>query len=196
MASSAGIAADSEPTMAPSLPVDDENGRQRDDRPTAPPTPSGSGLRRLRGAATKPTNWRVRTKLIAILTVPIVAILAYSSIAAASVLTSTRDVNRVSDLTKISKAAVALANGLASERTYTTGFVASGPVGSREGQALPPRQTAVNDAYQAYKSTTNGRRGSFGSSVRDALDGVHSGVGGCSPLTLGFVLRGHVVGVA
>ncbi len=174
MASSAGIAADSEPTMAPSLPVDDENGRQRDDRPTAPPTPTGSGLRRLRGAATNPTNWRVRTKLIAILTVPIVAILAYSSIAAASVLTSTRDVNRVSDLTKISKAAVTLANDLAGERTYTTGYVASGAVGAREGQALPPKQEAVNDAYQAYKATTDGRRGSFGSSVHQALDDVQT----------------------
>jgi len=174
MASSTGIAADSEPTSAPGLPVDNEDGGQRDDRSAAPPDPAGSGLGRLRRAATNPTNWRVRTKLIAILIVPVAAIVAYSSIAAGSALTSTRDVNRVSELTTISRSAVSLAHNLEKERTYSVGFVASGAVGARDNTSLPPLQTAVNDAYQAYRSTTNGRRGSFGSNVRQALDDVQT----------------------
>ncbi|WP_255649871.1 nitrate- and nitrite sensing domain-containing protein [Frankia sp. ArI3] len=174
MASSTGIAADPEPTSAPGLPVDTEDGGQRDDRPAAPPDPAGSGLARLRRAATNPTNWRVRTKLIAILAVPVVAILVYSSIEASAVLTSTRDVNRISDLTEISRSASTLAHALQTERTYSTGFVASGPVGSRDAAAVPPSQAAVNDAYQAYKAVANGRRGSFGSEVRRALDDVQT----------------------
>ncbi|WP_236705493.1 sensor histidine kinase, partial [Frankia sp. ACN1ag] len=174
MASSTGIAADPEPTSAPGLPVDTEDGGHRDDRPTAPPDPAGSGLARLRRAATNPTNWRVRTKLIAILAVPVVAILVYSSIEASAVLTSTRDVNRISDLTEISRSASTLAHALQTERTYSTGFVASGPVGSRDAAAVPPSQAAVNDAYQAYKAVANGRRGSFGSEVRRALDDVQT----------------------
>ncbi|MCM3925664.1 nitrate- and nitrite sensing domain-containing protein, partial [Frankia sp. AiPs1] len=174
MASSTGIAADPEPTSAPGLPVDTEDGGQRDDRPAAPPSPAGSGLARLRRAATNPTNWRVRTKLIAILAVPVIAILVYSSIEAGTVLTSTRDVNRISDLTEISRSASTLAHALQTERTYSTGYVASGPVGSRDNAAIPPRQAAVNDAYQAYKAVANGRRGSFGGEVRGALDDVQA----------------------
>lgn len=168
MASSTGIAADPEPTSAPGLPVDTEDGGQRDDRP------AGSGLARLRSAATNPTNWRVRTKLIAILAVPVVAILVYSSIEAGTVLTSTRDVNRISDLTEISRSASTLAHALQTERTYSTGFVASGPVGSRDSTAVPSSQARVNDAYQAYKAVANGRRDSFGSEVRRALDDVQT----------------------
>ncbi|WP_261559752.1 sensor histidine kinase, partial [Frankia tisae] len=174
MASSTGIAADPEPTSAPGLPVDTEDGGQRDDRPAAPPNPAGSGLARLRRAATNPTNWRVRTKLIAILAVPVAAILVYSSIEAGTVLTSTRDVNRISDLTEISRSASTLAHALQTERTYSTGFVASGPVGSRDSTAIPSSQSRVNDAYQAYKAVANGRRDSFGSEVRRALDDVQT----------------------
>ncbi|WP_256804671.1 nitrate- and nitrite sensing domain-containing protein, partial [Frankia sp. ACN10a] len=154
--------------------MDTEDGGQRDDRPAAPPDPAGSGLVRLRRAASNPTNWRVRTKLIAILAVPVIAILVYSSIEASTVLTSTRDVNRISDLTEIGRSASTLAHALQTERTYSTGFVASGPVGSRDDAAVPPRQAAVNDAYQAYKAVANGRRGSFGGEVRRALDDVQT----------------------
>ncbi|KFB06691.1 signal transduction histidine kinase [Frankia sp. Allo2] len=160
--------------MAPGSPVDAEDGGQRDGRSAAPPNPAGSGLARLRRAAANPTNWRVRTKLIAILAVPVIAILAYSSIEAGTVLTSTRDVNRVSDLTEISRSAAGLVHALQAERTYSTGFVASGPVGARDGSTIPTRRAAVDEAYRAYKSAANERRGSFGSEVRRALDDVSS----------------------
>ncbi|WP_462165465.1 nitrate- and nitrite sensing domain-containing protein, partial [Frankia sp. AiPs1] len=176
MASSTGIAADSEPSSAQGLPVDSEDGAAgpHDDRPPTSPGPAGSSFGRLRHMATTPTNWRVRTKLIAILIVPVVAIVAYSSIAAGSVLTNTRDVNRISNLTRISKSAITLVQALQMERTYTTGFVASGDIGSRNSDALPARKAAVNDAYQAYKSVADGRRGSFGTTTRNALDDVRN----------------------
>ncbi|MCM3885080.1 nitrate- and nitrite sensing domain-containing protein [Frankia sp. R82] len=179
MASGTGIAADSEPTSAQGLPVDNKDGAaaQRDERPPTPAGPGGSGLGRLRHAVTTPTNWRVRTKLIAILIVPVVAILAYSSIAAGSVLTNTRDVNRISDLTRISKSAVSLVQALQMERTYSTGFVASGAIGSRNADPIPARQAAVNDAYRAYTAVADKRQGSFGSGVRKALEDVHDRMG-------------------
>ncbi|WP_391530260.1 sensor histidine kinase, partial [Candidatus Frankia nodulisporulans] len=154
--------------------MDNEDGAatQRDEHPSAPRGPGGSGLSRLRHAVATPTNWRVRTKLIAILIVPVVAILVYSSIAAGSVLTNTRDVNRISDLTRISKSAVTLVQTLQLERTYSTGFVASGPIGSRNTDPIPARQSAVNDAYRAYTAVADKRHDSFGSSVRSALDDV------------------------
>ncbi|WP_462202411.1 nitrate- and nitrite sensing domain-containing protein [Frankia sp. CcWB3] len=154
--------------------MDAEDGGQRDGRFAAPPNPAGSGLARLHRAAANPTNWRVRTKLIAILAVPVIAILAYSSIEAGTVLTSTRDVNRMSDLTEISRSASGLVHALQAERTYSTGFIASGPVGARDGSTIPTRRAAVDEAYKAYKSAASERRGSFGSEVRRALDDISS----------------------
>ncbi|ABW15334.1 putative sensor with HAMP domain [Parafrankia sp. EAN1pec] len=164
MASSTGMAADRPPMTAAGSSVEDED--HHDDRPPTPPRPERSGGRSLRHAVTDPTNWRVRTKLIAILAVPIVAILVNSSIQAASVLTSTRDVNRVRDLIEISRSASTLVYSLQQERTFTTGLVA------RTGSlpAVESRRAAVNDAYTAYQNVTKGRAESFGPEVRDVLE--------------------------
>ncbi len=165
------MAADQPPMTVTGSSVEDEG--HHDDRPPAPPRPGRSGGRSLRHAVTDPTNWRVRTKLIAILAVPIVAILVNSSIQAASVLTSTRDVNRVRDLIEISRSASTLVYSLQQERTFTTGLVA------RPGSlpAVEARRTAVNEAYTSYQNVTKGRIGSFGPEVQDALKAVDDRLG-------------------
>jgi signal transduction histidine kinase len=172
IAGSAGIAAD--PAL-PGPPVDDDG--RRDERPVAAPSRDQSGLTRARHVLGNPASWRVRTKLIAILAVPVLAILVNSSIQASAVLSSTRDVNRVRDLTEISRAATKLAFALERERTYTVVYVTQGSLANRKPRSLETitsLRAATDEAYQAYQNATAGRRGSFGTRVRAGLDEVSS----------------------
>ncbi|EFC83165.1 putative sensor with HAMP domain [Parafrankia sp. EUN1f] len=132
---------------------------------------------------TDPTNWRVRTKLIAILAVPVVAILVNSSIQAASVLTSTRDVNRIRDLIEINRSASTLVHALQEERTYTAGRIASsgsssgGGSGSSAVASVAARQTATNDALTSYQNIVKRHEGSFGPEVRNSLRDTTNALG-------------------
>ncbi|WP_018638951.1 nitrate- and nitrite sensing domain-containing protein [Parafrankia elaeagni] len=173
MASTTGMAADQPPMPAAGSPVEGDG--HHDDQPPMPPRPERSGRRGLRQLVTDPTNWRVRTKLIAILAVPVVAILVNSSIQAASVLTSTRDVNRIRDLIEINRSAAPLIYALQQERTFTTSFVATRPGGV--APSVTVLQTAVDDALAGYRSTADRRRGSFGPEVSEALVNADTALG-------------------
>ncbi|WP_242666062.1 sensor histidine kinase [Parafrankia irregularis] len=160
----------------------EDNGHHGDQPPT-PPRPERAGGRGLRQTVTDPTNWRVRTKLIAILAVPVVAILVNSSIQAASVLTSTRDVNRIRDLIEINRSASTLVHALQEERTYTAGRIASsgsssgGGSGSSAVASVAARQTATNDALTSYQNIVKRHQGSFGPEVRNSLRDTTNALG-------------------
>ena len=177
MASSTGIAADPMPMPAPGAPVlEDES---RGERPVvARPPDGGGGSRGGRGVLSNPSSWRVRTKLIAILAIPVVAIIVNALIDASSVLTSTRDINRVSHLVTIDRAAVNLTDKLEYERTFTAQYVTQRESGQNAdpGQ-VASRQRDVDDAYTAYQKVAEGKRGSFGSQVNEALNSVATVMG-------------------
>jgi signal transduction histidine kinase len=173
MASSTGIAADPMPTQAPGAPVDDGS---RGERPDAPrPTEGGGRADARRASPTRPANWRVRTKLIAILTIPVIAIIVNALIDASTVLTSTRDINRVSHLIAVDRSALTLAYDLQKERTYTADFVAH-RVDNRGQQPdlsrVTPIVATVDSDYRAYDSVAGSKRGSFTAQVNETLDSV------------------------
>ena len=143
-----------------------------DDQPQAPPEPAQSGSRGLRQMVTNPANWRVRTKLIAILAVPVIAILVNAGIGASALLTATRDINRVGDLTEISHSATSLIHALQEERTYASAFAGTPASATSMQSSLESRRTATNDAYQAYQKVADRHRDAFGSQVKAALDDV------------------------
>ena len=114
-----------------------------------------------------PSNWRVRTKLIAILAVPVIAILVNAALGASSVLHSTRNVNRARDMTQISRAASALAYDLSKERTYTVGYAASNPRVPLSN--VYAQRLRVDQDAQAFKDAVNGRATSFNRAGNDAI---------------------------
>ncbi len=174
MASSTGLAADSMPVPAPGSPVVDDGGHG--ERPAAArPPDDGNGTRARGGVLTSPTSWRVRTKLIAILAIPVVAIIVNALIDASSVLTSTRDINRVSNLVTINRAAIELTYELERERTFTVDYVAAQLSPRKSTATLDPvkaRRTDVDRAYKGYQDVAEGKRGTFGDQVNEALDAV------------------------
>ncbi len=98
---------------------------ERRHRSAGPFDAEPTALRRTLSTLRDPTGWRVRTKLIAILVVPVIAILVFAGNGAASLLTSTRDVNRIDRLDNLSQQALTLSLALAYERTYTVGAIAA-----------------------------------------------------------------------
>ncbi|MDT3438502.1 MULTISPECIES: nitrate- and nitrite sensing domain-containing protein [unclassified Pseudofrankia] len=175
MASSTGIAADSMPMPAPGSPVVDDGGHG--ERPAAArPPDDGNGTRARGGVLTSPTSWRVRTKLIAILAIPVVAIIVNALIDASSVLTSTRDINRVSSLVTINQAAVKLTYELERERTFTVDYVALqlSPRKSTTAslESIKTIRGTVDSDFKAYQDVAEGKRGTFGDQVNEALDAV------------------------
>jgi len=172
-----GIAADPMPMPAPGAPVlEDESSGERP--VMARPPDGGGGSRGGRGVLSNPSSWRVRTKLIAILAIPVVAIIVNALIDASSVLTSTRDINRVSHLVTVDRAAVNLTDKLEYERTFTAQYVTQRETGkdADRGQ-VTSRQRDVDDAYTAYQKVAEGKRGSFSSQVNEALDSVATVMG-------------------
>jgi signal transduction histidine kinase len=173
MASSTGVAADPMPMPAPGAPVDDGGRGERSVLPR--PIESGGGSGGRRASLTSPANWRVRTKLIAILLIPVVAIIVNALISASSVLTSTRDINRVSNLITVDRAALQLTQALEQERTYMSMQVAttaySGSTND-SGALLTARFAATDSAYTALTNATGGRAGSFAAQVNDAITSV------------------------
>ncbi|WP_131787616.1 sensor histidine kinase [Protofrankia symbiont of Coriaria ruscifolia] len=163
-----GIDAPAAPEVTPEESADGD-GPRVDAPAIAPQGPSG--LRRIAAIVGTPSNWRVRTKLIAILAVPIIAILVNASIGANTVLTSTRDVNRAQDMVEISRAATTLVFALEQERTYTVGYVAlrSAP-GSFD--RLKTLQTQVDEAARKYEESAKDQQDAFTEQTRAALQSV------------------------
>ncbi|MBL7501660.1 nitrate- and nitrite sensing domain-containing protein [Frankia sp. CNm7] len=179
MASSTGVAADPMPMQAPGAPVIDDGGHG--ERPVAPrPAADGGGQPRSgRGLLASPVGWRVRTKLIAILAIPVIAIIVNALIDASSVLTSTRDINRVSDLININRAAMGLTYELERERTFTVDYVASKMKGTEPNiRPVEARREVVDRAYAAYQDVAEGKRGSFDDQVNEALEAVATSMDG------------------
>jgi len=171
---SPGIAEDSMPIPAPGAPVVDDGAHG--ERPVAArPPEDGSGTRARRGALASPSSWRVRTKLIAILAIPVVAIIVNALIDASSVLTSTRDINRVSNLVAINQTATKLTYELERERTFTVDYVAAQLGPRKQTTSIDPvkaRRVDVDRTYKAYQDVAESKRGTFGEPVNEALDAV------------------------
>ncbi len=170
-----GIDAPAAPEVTPEESADD--GGPRVDAPAIAPQ-GPSGLRRIAAIVGTPSNWRVRTKLIAILAVPIIAILVNASVGANTVLTSTRDVNRAQDMVEISQAATTLVFALEQERTYTVGYVAlrgaqsSLDSGKSALDSVKTRQTQVDEAARKYEESVRGQQDAFTEQTRTALQAV------------------------
>ncbi|WP_241245669.1 nitrate- and nitrite sensing domain-containing protein, partial [Candidatus Protofrankia datiscae] len=151
-----------------------DDGGPRVDAPAITSRDPG-GIRRIRALLGAPANWRVRTKLIAILAVPIIAILANAAMGANSVLTSTRDVNRAQDMVKISRAATALVSALEQERTYTVGYIASRGTplsGFRSPERIKTVRTQVDEAARQYEQSVRGQQNAFTEQTRTVLQSI------------------------
>ncbi|WP_239380049.1 nitrate- and nitrite sensing domain-containing protein [Frankia sp. CIT1] len=162
---SRGVDAPAASPMTPEEPADD--GGHRVGAPTITPAAPG-GLRRIAANVATPANWRVRTKLIAILAVPMIAILVNASQGANTVLSSTQQINRVRNMIQISRAATTLTFELERERTYTIGYVASAGQ-QRSLDAVKAAQARVDQAARDYEDTAKGRQNGFSEQTRAAI---------------------------
>ncbi|WP_322766199.1 nitrate- and nitrite sensing domain-containing protein, partial [Frankia sp. Cr1] len=162
---SKGVDAPTASQVTPEEPADG-GGHRVDAAAIALPRPGG--LRRIAANLATPSNWRVRTKLIAILAVPMIAILVNASLGANTVLSSTREINRVRDMIQIARGATTLVFELERERTYTVGYVASSGQ-QRSLDAVKAAQTRVDQAARDYEDATRGRQNAFSDQTRAAI---------------------------
>ncbi|MBX6390470.1 MAG: nitrate- and nitrite sensing domain-containing protein, partial [Frankia sp.] len=171
MASSTGIA-DPVPMPAPGTPVMDSG--EDGESPAAPRPDGADDVRPRRGLFTNPAGWRVRTKLFAILAIPGIAILFNAIGEGVSLFNSTRDINRVSNLTEINQAGMDLIYALQRERTFTVDYIAAGqnPNARPDIEIVKTRRGEVDQAYQAFREVADDHRGSFGPAVDAALETV------------------------
>src|ERR1700722_2058097 len=112
------------PSGQSSLPVPASQAR-RGGAPLVPAS-SGSGLTPRKGSPFSISNWRVRWRLIAIITVPTVTALILGVIQIVGSVNNYSSFKRVQDLANLNSLVVQTAGLLADERDDTAGFVAAG----------------------------------------------------------------------
>jgi signal transduction histidine kinase len=99
------------------------------------PASSGSGLTPRQGSAFSISNWRVRWRLIAIITVPTVTALILGVIQIVGSVNNYSSFKRVQDLANLNTQVVQAVGLLANERDDTAGFVAAGGQSGAPGSA-------------------------------------------------------------
>jgi signal transduction histidine kinase len=138
------------PSVQSSLPVPASQARRGG--AIVPATP-GSGLPPRRGSAFSISNWRVRWRLIAIITVPTVTALILGVIQIVGSVNNYSSFKRVQDLANMNSLVVQAAGLLANERDDTAGFVAAGGQGNSPASAT--LKTTVTKDQAATTAVTN-----------------------------------------
>ncbi len=169
-----GAASVSGPTAQPNLPVPAGQAR----RPAAPLSGGGQAPPR-KGSPLSISNWRVRWRLIAIITVPTVTALILGVIQIVSAVDNYSSYKRTQDLASMNRLVVTAAGLLADERDDSAGFVAGGRSGSGASAALQARLTSdvaattsvTNQISAAAPAIVNGT-GYRAQTVLDLTNGV------------------------
>jgi signal transduction histidine kinase len=105
---------------------------------------------RASGSLLSPRNWKVRTKLAAVLLVPAVAFLVLASINMAGQISSARDYGRGATLAEFGRQTSTLVHELQAERDIASGFITSGRDPSN--QADIAKKTTEKAAAEEFNS--------------------------------------------
>jgi signal transduction histidine kinase len=131
---------------------------------------AGRGVRNTGKRLARLRNWRVRSKLIAVLVIPAVAFLVVAGLGIGTTIRDARAFDRGSRLAGLGRQATALAHELQSERDRTAGFIASR---RRDvGDQLVGDQKSVDQAVLAYRSAESGVHDELGERLKGKFDTV------------------------
>ncbi len=125
-------------------------------------------------------NWPVRSKLIAVLAIPALALLVLASINVTASLDSAKSLRRGGSLARLERQITALTHELELERDLTMGVL---PAGRGAGASLlRAQQASVDRAAAAYRAATADPYRAASPAVRAQLDGVRAGLGNLDAL--------------
>ncbi|WP_031518916.1 nitrate- and nitrite sensing domain-containing protein [Streptomyces sp. NRRL F-5123] len=136
-------------------------------------TPSGIEAGRITGLNGKPgtriamRNWRISTRLVSLLALPVVTAGALGGMRVNTTLQNIDQLQRLDALTEIAEKATVLADALAEERDSSAGPLSSG----RTTDAVTQSRAATNRAEKAYRTASDNldSSGDLYSGVRSSL---------------------------
>ncbi|MFI0939982.1 nitrate- and nitrite sensing domain-containing protein [Streptomyces sp. NPDC021020] len=132
-------------------------------------TPSGIEAGRITGLNGKPgariamRNWRISTRLVSLLALPVVTAGALGGLRVNTTLQNIDQLQRLDSLTEIAEKATVLADALAEERDSSAGPLSTG----RTTDAVTQSRTATDRAEKAYRTASD---------ELDSSDDLYSGV--------------------
>jgi Nitrate and nitrite sensing/HAMP domain len=119
-------------------------------------------------------NWRVRSKLIAVLVIPAVAFLALASFGIGSLVGNAQAFEDGRRLAELGRQVTALVHELQAERDLSVALIASANKGV--GKALDEQQPRVNQAVAAYQEAQAPLDGELGERLQGRFDAVRVGL--------------------
>src|SRR5918994_3035311 len=119
-------------------------------------------------------NWRVRSKLIAVLVIPAVAFLVLASFGIGSLVGNAQAFEEGRSLAELGRQVTALVHELQAERALSVAFTASADKGV--GEALRQQQPRVNQAVAAYREAEAPLYDDLGDRMQGRFDAVRAGL--------------------
>jgi HAMP domain-containing protein len=119
-------------------------------------------------------NWRVRSKLIAVLVIPAVAFLVLASFGIGSLVRNAQAFDDGRRLAELGRQVTALAHELQAERDLSAAFVESGNQGV--GQALREQQPRADRAAADYRDAEEPLYDDLGQRLQGKFDAVRAGL--------------------
>jgi hypothetical protein len=119
-------------------------------------------------------NWRVRSKLIAVLVIPAVAFLVLASFGIGSLVGNAQAFEDGRRLAELGRQVTALAHELQTERDLSGAFTVSG--NEDVGTALSEQQSRANQAAGAYREAEAPLYDDLGDRLRGRFDAVRAGL--------------------
>jgi Nitrate and nitrite sensing/HAMP domain len=117
-------------------------------------------------------NWRVRSKLIAVLVIPAVAFLVLASFGIGSLVGNAQAFEDGRKLAELGRQVTALVHELQAERDLSVAFTASADKGV--GNALREQQSRTNDAVAAYREAQAPLNDDLGERLQGRFDAVQA----------------------
>src|SRR5215217_7728902 len=120
-------------------------------------------------------NWRVRSKLIAVLVIPAVAFLVLASFGIGALVGNAQSFEEGRRLAELGRQVTALVHELQTERDLSAAFTVS--ANQDVGKALAAQQQRANVAAGAYREAEEPLYDDLGDRLRGKFDAVRSGLG-------------------
>ncbi|MEV7006091.1 nitrate- and nitrite sensing domain-containing protein [Streptosporangium sp. NPDC051022] len=133
------------------------------------------------GSGFRLRNWRVRSRLIALILVPTAAAVLLGGIQVLTSLGAATDYQKVNDLARLSDHIGALTHELARERDRTSWYIALGRP-QREVQAVRQQMDGVDTEVTRVRDSATTLRTVVGGRTRDEVDTVLARLGDLGPL--------------
>ena len=119
-------------------------------------------------------NWRVRSKLIAVLVIPAVAFLGLASFGIGTLVANAQGFEDGRRLAELGRQVTALVHELQTERDLSGAYTVSG--NQDIGKALREQQSRANAAADAYREAEEPLHDDLGNSLRGKFDAVRAGL--------------------